>query len=147
MQTSLPPHQAAESPTRLHDQRVNTWTQRLPPPLDDPPLGLRAGNHTAIAKVAALLPADTDALDLAAQCIAAGARTEEVLRLRRQHTDDIALAMRLNAQYASMVRTALAVHGREAIESAASADAPSGRSRRNGPGHRNRSKDAGICLQ
>jgi hypothetical protein len=35
-----------------------------------------------------------------------------MLRLLRQHADDIGLVMRLNAQYGSMVRTSLSVHGR-----------------------------------
>ena len=105
----------------------------MPPPLDDTPEALRARNHAAIAKVAALLPVNANEIDLAAQCIAARARAEDVLRLVRQHADDIGLVMRLNAQYGSMVRTSLAVHGRlmrvqavrqkrEAIEGAATED-------------------------
>jgi hypothetical protein len=35
-----------------------------------------------------------------------------MLRLLRQHADDIGLVMRLNAQYGSMVRTSLSVHDR-----------------------------------
>jgi hypothetical protein len=57
-----------------------------------------------------------------------------MLRLLRQNAGDIGLVMRLNAQYGSMVRTSLAVHGRlmrvqalrqkrETIGSAASEDA------------------------
>jgi hypothetical protein len=56
------------------------------------------------------------------------------LRLLRQHAGDISLVMRLNAQYASMIRTSLSVLGRlmrvqalrqkrEAIEGAANQDA------------------------
>jgi hypothetical protein len=58
-----------------------------------------------------------------------------MLRLLRQHADDIGLVMRLNAQYGSMVRTSLSVHGRlmrvqalrhkrEATDGAANEDAP-----------------------
>jgi len=57
-----------------------------------------------------------------------------MLRLVRQHAGDIGLVMRLNAQYGSMVRTSLSVHGRlmrvqalrqkrEAIDGAATEDA------------------------
>jgi hypothetical protein len=57
-----------------------------------------------------------------------------MLRLLRQNAGDIGLVMRLNAQYGSMVRTSLSVHGRlmrvqalrrkrEAIDGAASEDA------------------------
>jgi hypothetical protein len=35
-----------------------------------------------------------------------------MLRLLRQHAGDIGLVMRLNAQYGSMVRTSLSIHGR-----------------------------------
>jgi hypothetical protein len=84
--------------------------------------------------VAALLPVNANEADLAAQCIAARAQAEEMLRLVRQNADDIGLVMRLNAQYGSMVRTSLSVHGRlmrvqalrhkrEAIDGAATEDA------------------------
>ena len=66
-----------------------TLTELLPPPLDDTPEGLRARNHAAIAKVAALLPVNANKADLAAQCIAARAQAEDVLRLLRQHAGDI----------------------------------------------------------
>jgi hypothetical protein len=57
-----------------------------------------------------------------------------MLRLLRQHAGDIMLVMRLNAQYASMVRTSLSVlgrlmriqawrHKREATDGAANQDA------------------------
>jgi hypothetical protein len=75
----------------------------------------------------------TDLL-LAAQCIAARAHAEDLLRSLRQYAGDIGLVIRLNAQYASMVRTSLSVHGclmrvqalrhkREAVDGAATADA------------------------
>jgi hypothetical protein len=106
----------------------------LPPPLDDAPEALRTRNHAAIAKVAALLPVNANESDLAAQCIAARAQAEEMLRLLRQNADDIGLVMRLNAQYGSMVRTSLSAHARlmrvqavrqkrEAIDGAATDDA------------------------
>jgi hypothetical protein len=65
--------------------------ETLPPPHDDSPEALRARNHSAIAKVAALLPVNANEIDLApsfacsvpslacslAQCIAAHAPAEE----------------------------------------------------------------------
>jgi hypothetical protein len=134
MQTSSPPHPATGLSTPLYYQLVYTLSGLLPPPLDDTPAALRARNHAAIAKVAALLPVNPNEIDLAAQCIAARARAEEMLRLLRHHAGDILLVLRLNAQYGSMVRTSLAVlgrlmrvqalrHKREAIEGAASEDA------------------------
>jgi hypothetical protein len=113
METSTPPPPAPHLPTSLfYQQLVYTLTDLLPPPLDDTPAALHARNHAAIAKVAALLPANANEADLAAQCIAARAQAEDLLRLIRQHADDTGLVIRLNAQYATMVRTSLSVHGR-----------------------------------
>jgi hypothetical protein len=131
---SPPPYPAIDLSTPLYYQIVCTLTGLLPPPLDDTPDALHTRNSAAIAKVAALLPVNANEADLAAQCIAARAQAEDVLRLLRQHADDIGLVMRLNAQYGSMVRTSLSVHGRlmrvqalrqkrEAIDGAANADA------------------------
>jgi hypothetical protein len=121
METLPPPRPAVDLATRLYYQLAYTPTDLLPPPPDDSPEALRARNHSAIAKVAALLPVNANEIDLApsfacsvpsltcslAQCIAARAQSEEMLRLVRQNADDIGLVMRLNAQYGSMVRTSL----------------------------------------
>ena len=134
MEASPPPPPATNLSTHLYYQLVYTLTDLLPPPLDDTPEGLRARNHAAIAKVAALLPVNANEADLAAQCIASRAQAEDVLRLLRQNAGDIALVMRLNAQYGSMVRTSLSVLGRlmrvqavrqkrETIDGAATEDA------------------------
>ena len=133
METSFPPPQTVDLSTTLYYQLVYTLTDLLPPPLDDSPEALRARNLSAIAKVSALLPVNANEADLAAQCIAARAQAEDILRLLRQHAGDIQLVMRLNAQYSSMVRTSLSVHARlmrvqavrqkrEAIEGAANQD-------------------------
>jgi hypothetical protein len=134
METVSPPRPTIDLSTHLYYQLVYTLTDLLPPPLDGTPEALRTRNHAAIAKVAALLPVNANEVDLAAQCIAARAQAEEILRLLRENADDIGLVMRLNAQYGSMVRTSLSVHGqlmrtqalrrkREAIDGAANADA------------------------
>jgi hypothetical protein len=134
METSTPPHPPIDLSTDLYYQLVYTLTDLLPPPLDDTAEALCTRNHAAIAKVAALLPVNANEADLAAQCIAARAQAEDVLRLLREHAGDIGLVMRLNAQYGSMVRTSLSVHGRlmrvqalrqkrEAIDGAANQDA------------------------
>jgi hypothetical protein len=112
METSTPTHSDSDLSTELYYQIVYTLTDLLPPPLDDTPEALHVRNRAAIAKVAALLPVNANETDLAAQCIAARAQAEDMLRLLRQHTGDIGLVMRLNAQYGSMVRTSLSVHGR-----------------------------------
>ena len=113
---------------------VYTLIGLLPPPLDDSPAALRARNHAAVAKAAALMPVGANEIDLAAHCIAARAQAEEMLRQVRENENDIELVLRLNAQYGSMVRTSLAIHGRlmrvqalrhkrDAIEGAANQDA------------------------
>src|SRR3978361_240143 len=112
METSSPPHPVIDLSTNLYYQLVYTLSDLLPPPLDDTPEALHARNHAAIAKVAALLPVNANEADLAAQCIAARAQAEDLLRLLRQHAGDIGLVLRLNAQYGSMLRTSLSVHGR-----------------------------------
>jgi len=130
---TLPPPAIDLSP-QLYCHLVYTLTGLLPPPIDDSPAALQARNHTAIAKVAALLPVGANEIDLAAHCIAARAQAEEMLRMVRVYADDIELVMRLNAQYSSTLRTSLSVHGRlmrvqavrqkrEAIEGAATEDA------------------------
>jgi hypothetical protein len=141
METFSPPHPAIDLAPHLNHQLVYTLTGLLPPPLDDTPEALHTRNLVAIAKVAALLPVNANEADLApsfacsvAQCIAARAQAEEMLRLLRQHAGDIGLVMRLNAQYGSMQQTSLSVHGRlmgvqalrhkrEAIDGAANQDA------------------------
>ena len=134
MKTSPQPPPAIDLSTHLYYQLVYTLTDLLPPPLDDTPEALNTRNRAAIAKVAALQPVNANEADLAAQCIAARAQGEDVLRLLRQNAGDIGLVMRLNAQYGSMVRTSLSVLGRlirvqavrqkrEATEGAVSQDA------------------------
>ena len=107
METSSQPQPTIDLSTPLYYQLVNTLTDLLPPALDDTPESLHARNLAAIAKIAALLPVNANEADIAAR-----AQAEEMLRLVRQNADDIALVMRLNAQYGSMVRTSLAAHAR-----------------------------------
>jgi hypothetical protein len=134
METSSQPHPTSDLATDLYFQLVYTLTSLLPPPIDDSPEALRARNHAAIAKVAALLPVNANEADLAAQCIASRAQAEEMLRLLRHNAHDVGVVMRLNAQYGSMLRTSLSAHGRlmrvqalrrkrEAMEGSANEDA------------------------
>src|SRR3984893_15306462 len=134
METFSPPQPAIDLSNHLYHQLVYTLTDLLPPPLDGAPEALHTRNLAAIAKVAALLPVNANEADLAAQCIAARAQAEDLLRLLRQHAGDLGLVMGLNAQYGSMVRTSLSVHGRllrvqalrqkrEAMDGAANQDA------------------------
>jgi hypothetical protein len=134
METSIPPSPATNLSTQLYLQLVYTLTGLLPPPLDGSPGALRARNHAAIAKIASMLPVNANEADLAAQSIAARAQAEDIMRLLRANAHNVALTIRLNAQYASMVRTSLSAHARlmrvqavrqkrESIEGAANHDA------------------------
>jgi hypothetical protein len=107
--TSLPQPDPVQQLAELaYYQLVHTLTGLLPSSLADTPEALAVRNQAAIARVAAMLPVNSDEADLAAHCVAARAQAEEIMRLLRVHADDIGLVLKLNAQYALMERTALA---------------------------------------
>ncbi len=112
METSPPPRSAIDLMPTLYYQLVYTLMDMLPPPLDDTPAGVRARNLTAIAKIASLAPVNADEADIASHCIASRAQTEEMLRLVRKNDHDPELMVKLNKQYASMMRLWMAVHAR-----------------------------------
>ncbi len=112
METSPPPRSAIDLMPTLYYQLVYTLMDMLPPPLDDTPAGVRARNLTAIAKVASLAPVNADEADIASHCIASRAQAEEMLRLVRKNDHDPELMVKLNKQYASMMRLWMAVHAR-----------------------------------
>jgi hypothetical protein len=133
MQTSAAQHAPSNLSPQLYYQLVHTLTALLPPPLDQSPAALRARNHAAIAKAASMLPVNANEADLAAQCVAARGQAEYLLRVVRENEGDIALTIRLSAQYASMARASVAAQAtllrvqavrqkREAIEAVATQD-------------------------
>ena len=91
---------------------MHTLIALLPPPIEDTPEAILARNHAAIARIAALAPVNAEEAELAAQCIAARAQAEDLLRLIRVHAEDINLVIRINAQYAAMIRASLSAHNR-----------------------------------
>jgi len=93
-------------------QLYHTLAGTLPPPVNDTPEALAARTHAAMDKVAAMLPTNANEAELAAQCVAMRAQADHVLRALRKHEGDIAVEMKLNAQYNAMVRTSSAVLGR-----------------------------------
>ncbi|HBK07769.1 MAG TPA: hypothetical protein DDZ81_18265 [Acetobacteraceae bacterium] len=120
-------------PARAYRHLIHTLIALLPPPITDTPEARLTRNHAAIARIAALAPVNANEAELAAQCIAARAQAEDVMRLIRLHADDIKLVIKLNAQYSAMVRTSLAAHShllreqqqrrkREATDNAADTD-------------------------
>ncbi len=108
-QTPNPP---IDLPAQAYRHLIHTLIALLPPPIEDTPEATLARNHAAIARIAAMAPVNADEAELAAQCIAARAQAEEMLLLVRVHAADINLVVKLNAQYASMIRTSLSAHNR-----------------------------------
>ena len=82
METSSSPYPIIGLSALVCRQLVYTLTRLLPPPIDDTPTALRARNHAAVAKVAALLPVNANEVDLAAQCIAARAQAPRLRQTR-----------------------------------------------------------------
>ena len=83
---------------------VYTLSTSLPPPRDASPEALHRRNESAIAQVAALCPANAAEAALAAQYVAANAQAMECLRLTNHPGTDLAMALKCNAQAASMMR-------------------------------------------
>ncbi len=110
METLPPPDPTIDLPVALYDQLVQTFMALLPRRPGETPEALRARTLVAVAKVAALLPADANEADLAAHWILARAQADQMLLLLRQHAGDTGLAKRLKVEYQSTVKMALSVH-------------------------------------
>ena len=107
-----PPAPPIDLPAQAYRYLMHTLLALLPPPIEDTPQATRTRNHAAIARIAALAPVNANEAELAAQCIAARAQAEDLLRLIRVHANDIKIVIRLNAQYAAMIRASLSAHNR-----------------------------------
>lgn len=134
--TDLPPQPSPNPSLSRHayHQLAHTLCGVLPPPLADTPQALLTRNHAAIAKAAAMQPANDDEADIAAHCVAARAQAEDALRLLQRHAGDVHLLIKLRNQYALMERTAIGLrnqlhrlqtarHKREKDGAAAESDA------------------------
>ena len=114
METYRQPQQPAQLlglPTQAYYQLIHTLAGILPPPVNDTPEALLARTQSAIDEVAGMLPTNANEARLAAQCVAARAQADDVLRLLRKHAGDIALEVKLNAQYVAMLRASQGAHG------------------------------------
>ena len=107
-----PPAPPIDLPAQAYRYLMHTLLALLPPPIEDTPEATRTRNHAAIARIAALAPVNANEAELAAQCIAARAQAEDLLRLIRVHANDIKIVIKLNAQYAAMIRASLSAHNR-----------------------------------
>lgn len=106
------PNPPINLPAQAWRHIVHTLVALLPPPVEDTPDAILTRNHAAIASITALGPVDVNEGELAAQCVAARAQAGDVLRLIRLHAADLALVIKLNAQYAAMLRASLSAHNR-----------------------------------
>ncbi len=93
-------------PRDMYYQLVHTLRTSLPPPATTTPKDIARRDNAAITAVACLLPANADEANLAALYVAASAQGLECLRLAREHPPDAPLALKCNAQSASMMRQA-----------------------------------------
>jgi hypothetical protein len=98
-------------PIHAYYQLVHTFSRILPPPVADTPEAVRARDHAAMDAVAAMLPTNANEAGLAAQCVATRAQADEAMRLMRVHAGDIAVVMKLQAQYVALVRASLGAGG------------------------------------
>ena len=112
MKTPHAPHPGFALSPALYFQTVHTLDGLLPPPAGASPAARLGRNRAAIDAVVALLPADANELDLAAQCVAARAHAGRLLHMLNEYENDIVLVRQLTAQFASITRLSLAVQAR-----------------------------------
>ncbi len=92
-------------PLDMYHQLIHTLSQALPL-VSAAPEDLVRRENAAIAQVAALLPANADEANLAAQVVAAEAEAVHLLGTARQYPQDSAFALRCSALAANMMRQA-----------------------------------------
>jgi hypothetical protein len=95
----------------LYYQIVHELRGALPAPVTDTAEDRARRDNSMIARVASLLPETPDEVILASQYVAASAQALDCLRLLRLHRADAALAMKLSAQSASMMRQSRGARG------------------------------------
>ncbi len=97
---------ASQLPADAYYQLIRTLQLALPPPLGDSPEDLARRDHAAIARIAALAPANAAEADLAALYVAASEQWKDCLRLVQQPDISASWAMKCRAQANSMMRQA-----------------------------------------
>ncbi|HUD58327.1 MAG TPA: hypothetical protein VMQ99_02390 [Acetobacteraceae bacterium] len=93
-------------PKDVYYQLIHTLRAGMPPPVTDAPEDLVRRDNDAIARVAAMLPANADEAYLAVQCIAAQADAMNCLRISHQPGIDDKLAAQRAAKASGMMRQA-----------------------------------------
>ncbi len=102
-------HLSLRLPADAYYHLVRTLRLTLPPPLTDTPEDLLRRDHAAIARVAALVPANAAEAELAAQFVAASEQWKDCLRLAQAPDIDPEWAAKCRAQAIGMMRQANSV--------------------------------------
>ncbi len=97
---------ASQLPADAYSELIRTLRLALPPPLADSSENLTRRDHAAIARIAALTPANAAEADLAALYVAASEQWKDCLRLVQQPDISEDWAMKCRAQANSMMRQA-----------------------------------------
>jgi len=100
------PDLAYQLPADSYYHLIHTLCGTLPPPLTDSPEDLVRRNHSAIARIAALQPANPTEADLAGVYVAASEQWKDCLRLAQQPEISPEWAMKCRAQANTMMRQA-----------------------------------------
>ncbi len=105
---ALPNHTnlADQLPAEVYYQLIHSLCPTLPPPLTDSPEDLARRNHSAIARIAALCPANAAEADVAALYVAASEQWKYCLRLAQEADTTSYWAQKCRAQANSMMRQA-----------------------------------------
>ncbi len=109
MSASAPPNHtnlADQLPADVYYQLVHSLCPTLPPPLTHSPEDLARRNHAAIARIAALSPANAAEADVAALYVAASEQWKNLLRLAQEADTTSYWAQKCRAQANSMMRQA-----------------------------------------
>ena len=109
MSSTAPPTHAdltAQLPADAYYQLIHTLRLTLPPPLTDSPEDLARRDHAAIARIAALHPANATEADLAGLYVAASEQWKDCLRLALQPELTTSWVMKCRAQANAMMRQA-----------------------------------------
>ncbi len=101
-----PTNLADQLPAQVYYHLIHTLCNSLPSPLTDSPEDLARRNHAAIARIAALAPANAVEAEAAAQYVAASEQWKECLRLAQLPERSFLVAMQCRAQANSMMRQA-----------------------------------------
>ena len=104
MPIAAPHHLHNQLPADAYYQLIRTLCLTLPPPLTDSPDDLTRRNHAAIARIAALVPANAAEADLAAMFVAASEQWKDCLRLAQLPETNPDMAVKCRAQAISMMR-------------------------------------------